>query len=140
VRDPDTTPRDRIETRTSGFDDAAPTPATPSERADWDKKRHEAALEFHRKQNERPGMHGDVARRNQYCPGCRGVIDWRAETCPHCGAAVPAEMRDYYNFSDFEAPVERGDLLPIVTAFAVIAVALGAVVAGLWFLVRWVFG
>lgn len=117
-----------VETSTRGFDAAAPTPATPSERAHWDRERHGEALEFHRQQNDRAGM-DEVARRNQYCPACRGVVDWRAESCPHCKAPIPQELRDYYNFSDFEAPVDRSDLLPILT---VLALALGVLAAAVW--------
>jgi len=128
----------RVETRTEGFDDSKPTPKTPSTREGWDPARHQGAVEFHQQQNARAGMRGDVARRNQYCPACRGVVEWNAERCPHCGAAISAEHRDYYNFSDFEPPVDRRELAPIVTAFVVIAALLGLVVWGAIALVGWI--
>jgi ribosomal protein S27AE len=124
-----------VDSATSGFDGAARTPETPSERAEWDQGRHGEALEFHRQQNRRSGM-DEVARRNQYCPKCRGVVDWKAEACPHCGAPIPPELRDYYNFSDFEPPVDRRDLAPILTIFAVGVVVAGLVVWGVIALVR----
>ena len=124
-----------IDSATSGFDEHARTPATPSERAEWDKRRHSDAIEFHRQQNLRSGM-DEVARRNQYCPKCRGVVDWKAETCPHCGAPIPAEMRDYYNFSDFEPPVDRRDLAPILTLFGIGLVAVALLIWGLVALLR----
>jgi hypothetical protein len=128
-------PRKGVEHATGGFDPAARAPATPSERPEWEKSRHEAALEFHRQQNQRAGME-EVARRAQYCPKCRGVVDWKAETCPHCGAPIRSELRDYYNFSDFEPPVDRRELLPILTVAAIVLVVVGLVVFGAIALLR----
>lgn len=129
---------ERIERRTSGFDEAQPTPKTPSTREGWDAQRHAEALEFHRAQNERAGMREGVARRNQYCPACRGVAAWDAERCPHCGAEIPRERRDYYNFSDFEPPVDRRELGPILTAVVLAAALLGLAVWGAVALVKWI--
>jgi hypothetical protein len=129
-------PKKRVETRTQGFDETARTPATPSDRPEWRRDRHEESLDYHRRQNERQGM-DDPARRNQYCPRCRGVVDWTAETCQHCGAPIPPELRDYYNFSDFEPPVDRRDLAPILTALAVGLAVVAAAGFGLWKLVEW---
>lgn len=135
-RSPEPDPQ-KIELRSGGFDENAPTPATPSSRPEWDEARHEEALDFHRQQNQRPGMEEAAARRNQYCPKCRGVVDWRAERCPHCAAPIPSELRDYYNFSDFEAPVERSDLGPILTALVLVAlVVLGLGFGAYWLLAR----
>lgn len=130
----------RIETRSGGFDESARTPATPSDRAEWERERHADALEYHKKQNERAGMDGQLARRNQYCQKCKGVVAWNVERCPHCQAEIKTELRDYYNFSDFEAPVDRRELLPILTAFLVIAAAVGALGWGLFVGFRWLFG
>ncbi|MBI3817792.1 MAG: hypothetical protein HY286_03795 [Planctomycetes bacterium] len=127
----------RFEARTPGFDEGARTPETPSERAEWNKSRHADALEYHKKQNARPGMDDAPARRNQYCPKCKGVVDWQSEICPHCKTTIPVELRDYYNFSDFEPPVDRRELLPVITAFAIVASILGLVIWGLVALVRW---
>ncbi|MFN0205421.1 MAG: hypothetical protein ACKVS6_03805 [Planctomycetota bacterium] len=137
----DKKPAERVfESQTLGYDPARPTPATPSDRAEWERNRHAEAIEFHNKQNERAGMEGDVARRNQYCPACRGVVDWKAEKCPHCGAAIEAKLRDYYNFSDFEAPVERSELLPILTAFLILIGIVGLLIFGIWLVANWLLG
>ena len=129
----------RVEKRTEGFDESKPTPKTPSTREGWDPARHQDAIEFHERQNERAGMRGEVSRRNQYCPSCRGVVEWNAERCAHCGAEIPIERRDYYNFSDFEPPVDRRELAPIVTAFVVIAGLLALLVWGAVALLGWIF-
>jgi preprotein translocase subunit Sss1 len=131
-------PQKRVEARTEGFDETQPTPRTPSTREGWDKTRHEDALEFHKRQNERAGMREEVARRNQYCPKCRGVVEWNLRACPHCGAEIPEQLRDYYNFSDFEPKVDRKELAPILTAFAVGLALLGLLVWGAIELVLWI--
>ena len=128
-----------IESQTPGFDPTKPTPAHPSTREGWDPSRHEGALEFHRQQNARPGME-DPARRNQYCPKCRGVVAWTAERCPHCSAEIPRELRDYYNFSDFEPRLDKKEVGPIVIAALVAVLAIGGVVALAVLATRWIAG
>jgi hypothetical protein len=133
-------PNKKIESSTSGYDESKRAPATPSERPEWEKQRHADALAYHTQQNERAGMAEAEARRNQYCPSCKGVVDWKSERCPHCGAAIPKDLRDYYNFSDFEAPVDRKELLPILTVFGIFALVAGGLALGGYFLVRWLAG
>src|SRR5262245_61391610 len=126
---------ERIERRTEGFDESKPTPATPSTREGWDRERHREAIDFHNAQNERAGMK-EAARRNQYCPKCRGVVDWKATRCPHCGADIAVELRDYYNFSDFEPPVDRSDVGPILTALLIAAVVVGLAALVIYLVVK----
>ncbi len=133
-------PQRQTEARTPGFDEAKPTPSTPSTRDGWDADRHRDSIEFFTAQDQRPGARDETARRNQFCPKCRGVVDWTAVHCPHCDAEIPRALRDYYNFSDFEAPVDRRDLGPILTALALLVLLAAAAIGGAIVLVRWIVG
>jgi len=129
-----------IESQTSGFDEKRPTPAHPSTREGWDPSRHQDALDFHARQNERAGMDDPKSRRNQYCPKCRGVVAWTAERCPHCDAEIPRELRDYYNFSDFEPRLDKREAAPIVGAALLLIGAIGAVLVLGFLAMRALFG